>query len=411
MINRVGEGLRDFLKQESAGGIVLIAAAALALIIANTPLAPAYFGTLETKLNVSFGSFEINKALLLWINDGLMAIFFFLIGLEVKREIISGQLSSWNKASLPLMAAIGGMAIPAMIYVGFNYNSPESINGWAIPAATDIAFALGILSLLGPRVPVAMKALLLAVAVIDDIGAITVIALFYTGEIKIDMLIGGGVSLALLFALGRMRVASTIPYVLLTVVMWVFVLKSGVHATLAGVTAAMMVPMVARDGSRMLEHMEHGLHKWVAFLIIPIFGFTNAGVTLIGLSPADLLQPLPLGIALGLLIGKQVGIVGFAWLAVKAGLAKLPDGVGWRQIHGLSVLAAIGFTMSLFIGNLAFDDPAQIDAVKVGVLSGSLVAALAGFFLLKSALPDQPAEDTRTENTADTGGNDRPPTS
>jgi NhaA family Na+:H+ antiporter len=403
MIDRVGTALRDFLKQESAGGIVLIIAAALALIIANTPLASVYFGTLETKLNVSFGSFEINKALLLWINDGLMAIFFFLIGLEVKREIINGQLSTWDKASLPLVAAIGGMAIPALIYIGFNYNSPESIGGWAIPAATDIAFALGILSLLGPRVPVAMKALLLAIAVIDDIGAITVIALFYTGEIQIDMLIGGGISLALLFALGRMRVASTIPYILLTVVMWVFVLKSGVHATLAGVTAAMMVPMVARDGSRMLEHMEHGLHRWVAFLIIPIFGFANAGVSLIGISPAALLQPLPLGIALGLLIGKQVGIVGFAWLAVKSGIAKLPDGVGWRKIHGLSLLAAIGFTMSLFIGNLAFDDPAQVDAVKLGVLSGSLVAAFAGFFILKSALPDVPAADEKETGAKETG--------
>ncbi len=393
MIDRVSVALKDFLKQESAGGIVLIIAAALALVIANSPLAPAYFGTLETKLNVSFGAFEIDKALLLWINDGLMAIFFFLIGLEVKREIIGGQLSSWDKASLPLAAAIGGMAIPALIYVGFNANSPDTIGGWAIPAATDIAFALGILSLLGPRVPVAMKALLLAIAVIDDIGAITVIALFYTGEIKIDMLIGGGVALALLFAIGRMRIASTIPYVLLTVIMWVFVLKSGVHATLAGVTAAMMVPMVARDGSHMLEKMEHGLHSWVAFLIIPIFGFANAGVTLIGLSPADLLQPVPLGIALGLLIGKQVGIVGFAWVAVKAGIANLPEGVGWRKIHGLSLLAAIGFTMSLFIGNLAFDDPAQIDAVKVGVLSGSLVAAILGFLILKAALPDEAVGD------------------
>ncbi len=398
MIDRVGAALRDFLKQESAGGIVLIIAAALALVIANSPLAPVYFGTLETKLNVSFGDFEINKGLILWINDGLMAIFFFLIGLEVKREIISGQLSSWDKASLPLAAAVGGMAIPALIFVAFNWNSPESIGGWAIPAATDIAFALGILSLLGPRVPVAMKALLLAIAVIDDIGAITVIALFYTGEIKTDMLIGGGVMLALLFALGRLRIASSIPYVLLTLIMWVFILKSGVHATLAGVTAAMMVPMVARDGSRLLEHMEHGLHKWVAFVIIPIFGFANAGVTLIGISPADLLQPLPLGIALGLLIGKQIGIVGFAWVAVKAGIAKLPDGVGWRKIHGLSLLAAIGFTMSLFIGNLAFTDQAQVDAVKLGVLSGSLVAAIGGFFLLKSVLPEGP-EQTEEEST------------
>ncbi|MFU7529329.1 Na+/H+ antiporter NhaA [Qipengyuania sp. ASV99] len=400
MIDRVGEALKDFLKQESAGGIVLIAAAALALIIANTPLAPAYFGTLETKLNVSFGDFAINKALILWINDGLMAIFFFLIGLEVKREIMGGQLSSWDKASLPLAAAIGGMAIPALIFAAFNFNSPESIGGWAIPAATDIAFALGILSLLGPRVPVAMKALLLAIAVIDDIGAIMVIALFYSGEIKLDMLIGGGITLALLFAIGRLRIASAIPYVLLTVVLWVFVLKSGVHATLAGVTAAMMVPMAARDGSRLLEHMEHALHKWVAFVIIPIFGFANAGVTLIGLSFADLLAPLPLGIALGLLIGKQVGIVGFAWLAVKAGIAKLPEGVGWRKIHGLSLLAAIGFTMSLFIGNLAFADPQLVDAVKLGVLSGSLIAAIGGYFLLKAALPEAAGQAKAGANPA-----------
>ncbi|MEM8726362.1 MAG: Na+/H+ antiporter NhaA, partial [Pseudomonadota bacterium] len=341
MIDRVGAALKDFLKQESAGGIVLIASAVLALLIANSPLAPAYFGTLESKLNLSYGAFEINKPLLLWINDGLMAVFFFLIGLEVKREIIEGQLSSWEGASLPLAAAVGGMAIPALIFVAFNWNSPESIGGWAIPAATDIAFALGILSLLGPRVPVAMKALLLAIAVIDDIGAITVIALFYSGEIKLDMLLGGAITLAVLFVVNRMRIASGMPYVLLTVVMWVFVLKSGVHATLAGVTAAMMVPMTARDGTNLLEHMEHGLHKWVAFLIIPIFGFANAGVTLIGLSPADLLAPLPLGIALGLLIGKQIGIVGFAFIAVKAGFAKLPPGVGWRKIHGLSLLAAI----------------------------------------------------------------------
>jgi len=401
MIDRVGEALKDFLKQESAGGIVLIVSAALALLIANSPFAESCFGTLNTKLNVSFGTFAINKALLLWINDGLMAIFFFLIGLEVKREIIDGQLSSWNKASLPLVAAIGGMALPAAIFLLFNWNSPESINGWAIPAATDIAFALGILSLLGPRVPVALKALLLAIAVIDDIGAIAVIALFYSGEIKTDMLMGAAITLGLLFAVSRLRISSAIPYVLLTLVMWVFVLKSGVHATLAGVTAAMMVPMVARDGTRLLEHMEHSLHTWVAFLIIPIFGFANAGVTLIGLSPSDLLAPLPLGIALGLLIGKQVGIVGFAYIAVKAGIAKLPENVSWRKLHGLSMLAAIGFTMSLFIGNLAFVDPAQVDAVKLGVLSGSLVAALLGFLMLRAALPEEEAYKSAATTSAE----------
>ncbi len=389
MIDRISDALKDFLKQESAGGIVLIAAAALALVIANSPAAGLYFGTLETKLNVSFGAFAIDKPLLLWINDALMAVFFFLIGLEVKREVLEGQLSSLDKASLPLIAALGGIAIPALIYIGLNSGTPENAAGWAIPAATDIAFALGVLSLLGPRVPVALKALLLAIAVIDDIAAIAIIALFYSGTLDTDMLLGAAVAFAALIAVNRMRLAMSMPYVLLTVVMWVFVLKSGVHATLAGVAAAMTVPMVARDGSRLLEHMEHGLHYWVAFLIIPVFGFANAGVTLIGLSPADLLAPLPLGIALGLLIGKQVGIFGFAFLAVKTGLAKLPEGVNWRQIHGLSLLAAIGFTMSLFIGNLAFADASQVDAVKLGVLSGSLVAAVLGFFLLKLALPTE----------------------
>ncbi|TRD11049.1 Na+/H+ antiporter NhaA [Erythrobacter insulae] len=397
MIDRVGGALKDFLKQESAGGIVLIVAAALALIIANTPLATGYFGTLETKLNLSYGAFEINKPLLLWINDGLMAIFFFLIGLEVKREILEGQLSSWDKASLPLIAAIGGMAIPALIFVGFNWDSPETVSGWAIPAATDIAFALGILSLLGPRVPVALKALLLAVAVIDDIGAITIIAIFYSGELKLDMLMGAAITFAVLAAIGRAKFGSRIPYVLLTVLMWVFVLKSGVHATLAGVAAAFCVPMVSRKGERLLEDMEHGLHSWVAFLIIPIFGFANAGVSLVGISPADLLAPLPLGIALGLLIGKQIGIFGFAYVGVKMGFAKLPENVGWKQIHALSLLAAIGFTMSLFIGNLAFTDPALVDAVKLGVLSGSLVAALAGFFLLKATLPKDAQQPPATE--------------
>lgn len=399
MIDRVGDALKDFLKQESAGGILLIIAAALALVLANSPLADAYFETLGTKLNVSFGDFEINKGLILWINDGLMAVFFFLIGLEVKREILEGQLSSWDKASLPLIAAIGGMVIPALIFVAFNYNSPESIKGWAIPAATDIAFALGILSLLGPRVPVVLKALLLAIAVIDDIGAITIIALFYSGTLDTQMLLGAGITFALLLLTGRLRIGQSLPYVLMTFIMWVFVLKSGVHATLAGVAAAMTVPMVARNGRRLLEEMEHALHYWVAFLIIPVFGFANAGVTLIGLSPSDLLAPLPLGIALGLVLGKQIGIVGFAWIGVRAGLAKLPENVGWRKIHGLSMLAAIGFTMSLFIGNLAFEDPALVDAVKLGVLSGSLIAAVAGFLMLRAALPDE-AVDGQTDAQA-----------
>ncbi|MBH5321118.1 Na+/H+ antiporter NhaA [Aurantiacibacter sediminis] len=403
MISKVAPMLTDFLKKESAGGIVLIASAALALIIANSPLAEGYFSALQIPVVAGIGSAMIDKPLLLWINDGLMAIFFFLVGLEVKREALIGQLNSWNKASLPLAAAVGGMAIPAAVFLALNWNSPENISGWAIPAATDIAFALGILSLLGPRVPVALKALLLAIAVIDDIGAITIIALFYTAETDITMLLAGAVTLVVLAAFGRAKTGSSIPYVILGIVLWVFVLKSGVHATLAGVAAAMCVPVQAKDGSRPLERMEHALHPYVAFLVIPIFGFANAGVSLTGVGLDTLLAPLPLGIALGLLIGKQIGIVGFAWAAVKSGIATLPENVGWKQVHAVSLLAAIGFTMSLFIGNLAFEDPAQIDAVKIGVLSGSLIAAITGFLLLKATLPKAPADEEENARVSAAG--------
>ena len=400
MVSQIAPMLREFMQKESAGGITLIFAAFAALIVANSPLLGAYRAWLDIPIVAGFGGFVIDKPLLLWVNDGLMAVFFFLIGLEVKREVLDGQLSSWDKASLPLVAAIGGMAIPAIVYLAINSGTPENTAGWAIPAATDIAFALGILALLGPRVPVALKALLLAIAVIDDIGAITIIALFYTGEIDTTYLMMGGVVFLLMLAIGRMRVASAIPYVLLAILMWAFILKSGVHATLAGVAAALTVPMVARNGERLLEHMEHALHPWVAFLVIPIFGFANAGVTLLGLDPMDALAPLPLGIALGLLIGTQVGILGFAWLAVKTRIASLPQGVSWRQIHGLSLFAAIGFTMSLFIGNLAFVSAEQVDAVKLGVLSGSTIAAITGFFLLRSALPTAEEAQAMTDPEA-----------
>ncbi|TIX48871.1 Na+/H+ antiporter NhaA [Alteraurantiacibacter aquimixticola] len=389
MIAQIAPMLRDFLRQESAGGIVLMVAAAVALAIANSPFATAYFDVLQVPAIAGIGALVIEKPLLLWINDGLMAVFFFLVGLEVKREALAGQLDSWDKAALPLYAAIGGMALPALVFLAINSGSPENLSGWAIPAATDIAFALGILSLLGPRVPVALKALLLAIAVIDDIGAIAIIALFYTAETDLAMLAGAAVTLAVLAAVGRARVVSSIPYVLLAIVLWVFVLKSGVHATLAGVAAAMCVPLQAKEESP-LERIEHALLPWVAFLVIPIFGFANAGVSLSGVELGDLVAPLPLGIALGLIVGKQLGIFGFAWAAVKLGLAQLPEGIGWRELHALSLLAAIGFTMSLFIGNLAFD-PAMIDAVKIGVLSGSLVAALAGYLLLARTLPPEPS--------------------
>ena len=395
MVQAIAPLLRDFLQKESAGGIVLIFAALLALAVANSPLLGGYQDLLDTGVVVGIGSFVIDKPLLLWINDGLMAVFFFLVGLEVKREIFEGQLSSWDKASLPLVAAIGGMAIPALIFLLLNAGSPETINGWAIPAATDIAFALGILSLLGPRVPVALKALLLAIAVIDDIGAIAIIALFYSGELDTGMLGAAAIVFVVMLAVGRARVQSTIPYILLAILMWAFVLKSGVHATLAGVAAAMTVPLDPKSDHGPLETMEHALHPWVAFLVIPIFGFANAGVTLFGLSPSALLEPLPLGIALGLLLGKQLGIFGFAYTAVRLRIASLPEDVSWRQVHGMSLLAAIGFTMSLFIGNLAFADPLLIDAVKIGVLSGSTIAAIAGYLLLSRALP----KDAHSEST------------
>lgn len=379
------QSLRDFLQHESAGGVVLMIAAALALILANSPLAALYTQILDTKIAVTVAGGGIDKPALLWINDGLMALFFFLVGLEVKREVLTGQLSSWKQASLPLYAALGGMVVPALVFIVINWNSPENLNGWAIPAATDIAFALGILALLGSRVPVALKALLLAVAVIDDIGAIMVIALFYTPGVEPGMLAAAAAMLAALAMFGRARVGSSIPYVILGIALWFFVLKSGVHATLAGVALAMTVPLTSRAGNAVLERMEHALHPWVAFLVVPIFALANAGVSLAGLEFSAVLAPLPLGSALGLFLGKQIGIVGFAWMAAKTGISSLPEGISWRQLHGLSLIAGIGFTMSLFIGNLAFTGPEQIAAVKIGVLGGSILSAIIGVFILRSA--------------------------
>ena len=381
------ERLRAFIASESAGGIILIVAAALALAIANSPLLPDYQKLLSTPVAFSAGSLvAIDKPLLLWINDGLMALFFFLIGLEVKREIVTGQLRSWKQASLPIIAAIGGMAIPALVFVALNLGSPENLRGWAIPAATDIAFALGLLALLGSRVPVALKALLLAIAIIDDIGAIAIIAIFYTENMNLAALALALIPAAAMLLLNRAGVARTIPYFLFAALLWICVLKSGVHATLAGVVTALFVP-IATGEERPLERLEHALHPWVAFLILPIFAFANAGVSFAGAGLDALLAPLSLGIAAGLVIGKQLGIFGACWLAVKAGWARLPEGVGFRHVYGLSCLAGIGFTMSLFIGNLAFADPQQIAAVKFGVLGGSLVSAITGIVVLRFASP------------------------
>lgn len=378
------QSLRDFLREESAGGVVLMIAAAAALILANSPLAGVYAAVLNAEIALTVSGAGIEKPALLWINDGLMAVFFFLIGLEVKREVLTGQLSSWKQSSLPLFAALGGMILPALVFAAINWNSPENLAGWAIPAATDIAFALGILALLGSRVPVALKALLLAIAVIDDIGAIVIIALFYTPGVELAMLAAAAAVLVTLALIGRAKVGSSLPYVLLGIALWFFVLKSGVHATLAGVALAMTVPLTSRTGKDVLERMEHALHPWVAFLVVPIFALANAGVSFAGIELSAFAAPLPLGIALGLFLGKQVGIVGFAWLAVKMGIASLPDGIAWRQVYGLSLIAGIGFTMSLFIGNLAFTTPEQLAAVKLGVLSGSLISALGGILILRS---------------------------
>ena len=381
------ERLRAFIASESAGGIILIVAAALALAIANSPLLPDYQKLLSTPVAFSAGSLvAIDKPLLLWINDGLMALFFFLIGLEVKREIVTGQLRSWKQASLPIIAAIGGMAIPAIVFVALNLGSPENLRGWAIPAATDVAFALGLLALLGSRVPVALKALLLAIAIIDDIGAIAIIAIFYTENMNLAALALALIPAAAMLLLNRAGVARTIPYFLFAALLWICVLKSGVHATLAGVVTALFVP-IATGEERPLERLEHALHPWAAFLILPIFAFANAGVSFAGAGLDASLAPLSLGIAAGLVIGKQLGIFGACWLAVKAGWARLPEGVGFRHVYGLSCLAGIGFTMSLFIGNLAFVDPQQIAAVKFGVLGGSLVSAITGIVVLRFASP------------------------
>ncbi len=390
-MGRIRPALADFIRQETSGGIVLMIAATFAMLLVNLGGNGIYSALWATPVYVGIDEYRIAKPLLLWVNDGLMAVFFFLVGLEVKREVLAGQLSTWNQASLPVFAAIGGMALPAAIFVAVNWGSPQNLDGWAIPAATDIAFALGLLAMLGTRAPTALKVLLLAIAIIDDIGAIVIIALFYTASLSIPALIGAALALVALFAVNRAGVMRTGVYVLIGIVMWVFVLKSGVHATLAGVLTALAVPLRTADGGKgPLEHLEHLLHPYVAFLVLPVFAFANAGVSLTGLGPEKALAPLPLGIAAGLVLGKQAGVFGASLLAIRAGWARMPDGVSWRQLYGLAALTGIGFTMSLFIGNLAFVDPAQMDAVKIGVLGGSTLAGLIGFLTLRLVSSDLP---------------------
>lgn len=390
--------IQAFMKLEASAGLILMGVALLAMFAANTAFAPLYDGFLSTNIRVGIASFEISKPALLWINDGLMAIFFFLVGLEIKREVLTGELSSFDKAVLPVVAAIGGMAIPAVVFVMINLGTPENLNGWAIPAATDIAFALGILALLGTRAPVALKIFLLAVAIIDDLGAIVIIAVFYTSELSTNALTLSMLGFALAVALNRMGVQRVAPYLIIGVFMWVFVLKSGVHATLAGVLIALTIPLKKKDGDKaLLYRLEHELHPWVAFLILPIFAFANAGVSLQGIAPSDLLQPLPLGIALGLFIGKQIGVFGATWIAVKSDLARLPEGVTWKQVYGVACLTGVGFTMSLFIGSLAFGADDTMNAVRLGVISGSILSGLLGFAVLRSAAPRPAAASNPAE--------------
>ena len=363
------------LHNSAAGGVLLMLVAALALLTANSPLAPAYFAALKTYLGP--------LSVLHWINDGLMALFFLLVGLEIKREMLQGQLSTWSGRVLPGLAAAGGMAVPALIYVAFNWGDATLLRGWAIPAATDIAFALGVLALLGSRVPVSLKVLLTAIAIIDDLGAVLIIAVFYTGDLSWPDILGAAVVLGVLAGLNRAGVLRLWPYLLLGVVLWGLVLRSGVHATLAGVLLALAIPLRGVSAGPLVR-LEHGLQPWVTFAIVPVFGFANAGVSFAGLSGEALLSPLTLGVAGGLLVGKLVGVFGASALAIRAGLSTMPRGAGWSQLLGVSLLCGIGFTMSLFIGALSFADyPALQDGAKIGVLGGSLMAGLLGYAVLR----------------------------
>jgi NhaA family Na+:H+ antiporter len=371
----------SFLASESAGGLVLMGAALAAIIVANSPMASLYFAALHSV----WGGLSVE----LWINDGLMAIFFLMVGLEIKREVLAGGLASWGQRALPGFAAAGGMLVPALIYVGINMGNPETLSGWAIPAATDIAFALGVLSLLGKRVPTSLKVFLAALAILDDLGAVTIIALFYSTGLDLPMLGASFATLAVLVIMNRMGVQRLLPYLLLGLLLWFFVLQSGVHATLAGVALALCIPLGTRqeEARSPLLFLEEKMHYWVAFAVVPVFGFANAGVSLSGISLGNLVDPVPLGVALGLFFGKQIGVFLAATLAIRSGLANLPEGSNWMQMYGVALLCGIGFTMSLFIGNLAFPGaPHLIDEVKVGVLMGSILSAIVGVLLLRSRL-------------------------
>jgi NhaA family Na+:H+ antiporter len=389
--------LREFLRLEAAGGLTLMATAAFAMLVANSPAEGLYSRLLALTLEVRLGTFSIDKPLILWVNDGLMAVFFLLVGLELKREVLEGHLADIRQASLPAFGAVGGMLVPAAIYALLNWGDPVALKGWAIPSATDIAFALGILSLLGDRVPTALKAFLLSVAVFDDLGAIVIIALFYTSQLSLTALAAAFAALVGLFVLNRTGVRNLTAYGLLGLVLWVAVLKSGVHATLAGVALAMFIPLRSapdKVGERPpLKRLEHALHPWVAFGILPVFAFVNAGVPVLGLSLADVVRPVPLGIATGLVAGKLLGVTAASFLGVVTGLASLPTGVRWPQVVGVALLCGVGFTMSLFIASLAFEQGGTDypGVERLGILIGSTIAGSLGYVVLRAVLPPRKA--------------------
>ena len=384
MINTLTKPFKDFFKLESASGLILLFAATIALIISNSDFEALYFDTLQKYISLGIGNFYLKLSVIHWINDVLMTIFFFLVSLEIKREIVQGELSNPKQALLPIIGAVGGMLVPAGIYVIININSPETLNGWAIPSATDIAFSLGVLSLLGKRVPISLKIFLTALAIIDDLGAIVIIAFFYSGNIEVYYLLLMLAAVLVLVVLNKFNIRSFIPYLFVGILLWEFTHQSGIHATIAGVLLALLIPHDKKNKNKsLLLKLEHAIAPYVAFGIMPLFAFANAGVSLEGISLRALLNPVPLGILCGLFFGKQIGVFLFAYISVKLNLAQKPNNSNWMSLYAVSVLTGIGFTMSLFVGNLAFaNSPMYMDGVKIGVLSGSLLSTLVGYMLL-----------------------------
>ena len=384
MIRIITKPFKEFFKLESASGLVLLFSAAIALVISNSEYANIYFETLNKYVSLGISSFKLKLSVLHWINDVLMTIFFFLVSLEIKREMVQGELSNPKQALLPIIGAVGGMIVPALIYVLININSPETLKGWAIPSATDIAFSLGVLSLLGKRVPISLKIFLTALAIIDDLGAIVIIAFFYSGNIQVTYLILMAVALMVLFIFNKFNIKLFLPYLIIGILLWDFTHQSGIHATISGVLLALLIPHDIKDKSKsLLLKLEHAISPYVAFGIMPLFAFANAGVSLDGIGFSTIFHPEPLGIICGLFFGKQIGVFGFSYLSVKFGLADKPNNSTWSNLYAVAILTGIGFTMSLFVGNLAFETSQQyLDGVKIGVLVGSLLSTVVGYFLL-----------------------------